>query len=290
MERSFWRCNSAQPMQAGRGEGTRTLLHTQRCSDPELLSCLPTAPIHTEPRCFIQQTAPHPLRTPPPPLGNPMMPPSSLRTPGHIKSTWDLELPAASQHPVCEHEPFWTVASRDIHPCLRSLLLQGTGTETCIGCSIKPKKPKVFVIMSSPLPSAHPHVQGCAALGPPFAVTSDAVTVEQHRLNDVLCLRAAMRLQKNHFPVCSSSTEIGTQTERECPQRHPHRSGQPAPRSRGPPTPGDTRSCTPPTHRLYPGGYHGAEGPLPVHPLCLNYSFALSRNTNQLLESIRRPV
>lgn len=145
---------------------------------------------------------------------------------------------------VCENEPFWTVASREIHPCLRSLLPQGTGTETCIGCSIKTKKPKVFVIMSSPLPSAHPHVRGCAALGPPFAVTSDAVTVEQHRLNDVLCLRAAMRLQKNHFPVCSSSTEIGTQTERECPQRHPHRSGQPAPRSPGPPTPGDTRSCT----------------------------------------------
>lgn len=122
VERSFWRCNSAQPMQPGRGEGSRTLLHTQRCSDPELLSCLPTAPIHTEPRCFIQQTAPHPLRTPPQSLGNPLMPPSSLQTLGHIKSTWDLELPAASQHPVqglfvrMNHSGLWR-AEKFIHAC-----------------------------------------------------------------------------------------------------------------------------------------------------------------------------
>lgn len=173
-------------MQPGRGEGNSTP-GTQRClcPDPELnwAHCQgqAPAPILTKPKCLIQTSASTeiflcgPLHQPCA-LGNPLVFPSFPQTLLHIKSTWDLEILAASQHPVqrlfprMNHSESWQ-ANREIHTCLYSPLPQGTGTETCISCR-KKKKRKVFGHHLFP---ASPQVEGCAALGP-RAVTSDAVS------------------------------------------------------------------------------------------------------------------
>lgn len=192
-----------------------------------------------------------------------------------------------------------------------------------------------------------------------------------------------MRLQKNHFPVCSSSTEIGTQPEESAPSgmftapaspdprsrdpaprdpapshtvlppaqtpahrdpqtlsrtlpHHAHRSGQPRPELPGTLShqahttlasldpcsetprlllPGTQLPGTLSHHAQYTTGQPGsllpgtagprAPVPLPVlgqvagmepwgcspcFALCVNYFFALSRNTSQLLESRARKV
>lgn len=91
-----------------------------------------------------------------------------------------------------------------------------------------------------------------------------------------------MRLQKNHFPVCSSSPEIGTQTEHSAPSgTHTAPATDPA---RGP-RPGAT--CA--RRRA------ASLGLLPsipsALPLCLKCAFfPLSRNTSQLLESVIKRV
>lgn len=88
-----------------------------------------------------------------------------------------------------------------------------------------------------------------------------------------------MRLQKNHFPVCSSSPE----------KEHKQNIVPPAARTRlrprpAPGTPSRTRART----------WHRAVGLLLTHPpgasLCLKSAFPLSRNTSRLLESLIRRV
>lgn len=115
LKRSFWSCNFARPMQPRRSEGSSTLCPLRcMCPDPALLShlgtprCLgqPHAPMHAKPKRLIQPSASKQLLAlcgplhDPCALGNPLMFPSSPRTLLYIKSTWDLQLLVASQHPV----------------------------------------------------------------------------------------------------------------------------------------------------------------------------------------------
>lgn len=90
-----------------------------------------------------------------------------------------------------------------------------------------------------------------------------------------------MRLQKNHFPVCSSSPEIGTQTEHSAPSgTHTAPATGPAP---GTPVPDPSRHPCPPAD-TEPWGCSQRI------PSALNVFFPLSRNTSQLLESVIRRV